>query len=411
MFIQRTLAAALTRYASKFPVIAVVGPRQAGKTTIVQESFPQHKYFSLEDPDTLEIMQADPRDFLERDYGTPGIIIDEFQNDPHILSYMQGIIDRNRRPGYFILTGSQNFLMNQAITQSLAGRVALLTLLPLSLKELALDNLLPQDLDTAIFEGGYPDIFARTIVPSEFYPQYTKTYVERDVRQLSNVGNLTDFQRFMRLCAGRMGQLLNVSSLADDCNISVPTANAWLSILQASYVIFLLQPHFENFSKRLIKSPKLYFYDTGLACWLLKIGSAEQVSQHYLRGGLFESLVLSELYKRFYNQGQEPSIYFWRDSHGHEIDCLIDYGTTLIPIEIKSGKTINQRFFEGLHHWCNLAKVDYESSFVVYGGTETQSRSTGHIVSWQSAADIIQDLPSPSTLPRKAEPPESKSTK
>lgn len=389
MFIKRSLEATLTQYASKFPIVAVVGPRQAGKTTLVQENFPNYKYFSLEDPDTLETVRTDPRDFLERDYGTPGIIIDEFQNEPQILSYMQGIVDRNRRPGYFILTGSHNFLMNQAITQSLAGRIALLTLLPLSLKELRHANMLSDNLDTAIFNGGYPDIFSRKIHPTEFYPQYTKTYVERDVRQLVNVGNLSDFQRFMRLCAGRMGQLLNVSSLADDCNISVSTANSWLSILEASYVIFLLQPHFENFSKRLIKSPKLYFFDTGLACWLLKIGSAEQVNEHYLRGSLVESLVISEMYKQFCNQGQEPSIYFWRDSHGREIDCLLDYGTTLIPIEIKSGKTINQRFFDGLHYWCDLAKIDHSKGYVVYGGTETQSRSLGTIISWQDVANIV----------------------
>jgi predicted AAA+ superfamily ATPase len=389
MFIKRNLETTLTHYASKFPVVAVVGPRQAGKTTLVKENFPNYKYFSLEDPDTFEIVQADPRDFLERNYGTQGVIIDEFQNDPTILSYMQGIVDRNRRPGYFILTGSHNFLMNQAISQTLAGRVAILTLLPLSLKELRQDHRLINDLDSTIFNGGYPDIFSHNIVPNEFYPQYVKTYVERDVRQLTNVVNLVDFQRFMRLCAGRVGQLLNVTALSDDCNVSVPTINSWLSILQASYVIFLMQPHFKNFSKRLIKAPKLYFYDTGLACWLLKIISSDQITDHYLRGGLVESLILSELYKKFYNQGKEPSLYFWRDSHGHEIDCLLDFGTTLIPIEIKSGTTVNQRFFDGLHYWCDLANIDRSKGFVVYGGMETQARQFGTLVSWQDAADIV----------------------
>ena len=389
MFIKRNLKAILTRYASKFLVVAVVGPRQAGKTTLVRKTFPKYKYFSLEDPDTLEAVRDDPRNFLEKDYGTDGVILDEFQNEPKILSYMQGIVDSRQKPGYFILTGSHNFLMNQAITQSLAGRVALLTLLPFSLRELAGNALLAKDLDTSIFDGGYPDIFSRQIHPAEFYPQYTKTYVERDVRQLVNIGNLSDFQRFMRLCAGRIGQLLNISSLADDCNISVSTVKAWLSILEASYIIFLLQPHFKNFSKRLIKSPKLYFYDTGLACWLLKIASKEQVGEHYLRGGLVESLIISELYKRFYNQGKEPSIYFWRDSHGHEIDCLLDYGTKLIPIEIKSGKTINRSFFDGLRYWCAIAKVDSSQTYIVYAGNENQIRSTGNIISWRFSADII----------------------
>jgi uncharacterized protein len=389
MFIKRNLEPILLKYASKFSVVAVVGPRQAGKTTLAREAFPQHKYFSLEDPDTLEAIRSDPRYFLEKDYETSGVILDEFQNEPSLLSYMQGIVDSKRRPGYFILTGSHNFLMNQAITQSLAGRVALLTLLPFSLKELKDNSLLTNNLDTALVNGCYPDIFSRQIDPTDFYPQYTKTYVERDIRQLINVVNLSSFQRFMRFCAGRIGQLINLSSLADDCNISVQTVNAWLSILEASYIIFLLQPHFKNFSKRLTKSPKLYFYDTGLACWLLKIASSEQMSNHYLRGNLVESMVISELYKQFYHQGKEPSIYFWRDSHGHEVDCLLDYGTKLTPIEIKSGKTINQRFFDGLTYWNALSENDPARGYVVYGGTDGLSRSTGQVISWQSAADIV----------------------
>ena len=389
VFIKRILESSLINYASKFPVVAVIGPRQSGKTTLTQKTFPNHKYFSLESPDVLEFVRNDPRGLLEKDYGSAGIILDEFQNEPKILSYIQGIVDSNRRPGYFIITGSHNFLMNQAITQSLAGRVALLTLLPLSIKELYNAKLLTNDPDVSIFNGGYPDIFSSNITATEFYPNYTKTYVERDVRQLTNVVNLSDFQKFMRLCAGRIGQILNVSSLANDCNISVPTANAWLSILQASYVIYLLQPHSQNFSKRLIKSPKLYFYDMGLACWLLRIESIEQLSDHYLRGGLFESLIISEFYKAFYNNGKEPSIYFWRDSHGREVDCLLDYGTRLIPVEIKSGKTINQRFFDGLEYWCNLAQVDPKNGCVVYGGTEKQTRASGSVVGWQNAADII----------------------
>ncbi len=388
MFIARTLANTLLRYASMFPVVAIVGPRQSGKTTLAQETFPGHRYFSLENPDTLALVRADPRGFLEKEYGS-GIIIDEFHNEPHILSYMQGIIDANRRPGYFILTGSHNFLMNQAISQSLAGRVGLLTLLPLANNELRANNVLDNDIDTATFKGGYPDIFARAIPPADFYQQYTKTYVERDVRQLINITSLSDFQRFMRLCAGRIGQILNVSSLADDCGISVPTVKAWLSVLEASYIIFQLQPHFNNFSKRLIKSPKLYFYDTGLACWLLKITSPEQLNEHYLRGGLAESFIITEIFKAFYNKGKEPSIYFWRDSHGHEIDCLLDYGTRLVPIEIKSGKTLHPRLFNGLHYWCDLAGVDYEKSYLIYGGTENDVGSHGTVVSWQKAGTIV----------------------
>jgi len=390
MYIKRNLTKTLKNYASKFRIVAIIGPRQVGKTTLAKKAFPDHKYFSLEDPDTLEMLQADPRDFLESDYQSKGIILDEFQNHPQLLSYLQGIVDKNPRPGYFVLTTSHNFLMNQAISQSLAGRVAILSLLPLSLNELNQQTVLSNDIDTAVFSGGYPDIHSTAITPTEFYPQYTKTYVERDVRQLSNVINLTDFQRFMRLCAGRIGQLLNVSSLSDDCNVSVPTINAWLSILEASFVVFRLQPHFKNISKRLIKSPKIYFYDTGLACWLLKISSPEQLKAHYLRGGLVESMIISELYKSYYHSGQEPSMYFWRDSHGHEIDCILDYGTTLIPIEIKSGKTINQRFFEGLGYWCKLSGMEQKDSYVVYAGNEEFSRAAGHVVSWKKAGGIVK---------------------
>ena len=279
-------------------------------------------------------------------------------------------------------------LMNQAITQSLAGRVAILTLLPLSLQERIKKTSIPKTSQDAIFNGGYPDIITNNVTPEEFYPHYVKTYIERDVRQLVNISNLATFQRFMRLCAGRIGQLLNVASLADDCGISVPTVNSWLSILQASFVIFLTQPHHEDFRKRLIKSPKLYFYDTGLACWLLKIDSADQVYEHYLRGGLFESLVISELHKRFFNSGKEPSIYFWRDSHGNEVDCIVENGKKIIPLEIKSSTTLNQRFFEGLRHWCTLAQVSPSQGYVVYGGNDTQTRGIGNTVSWKALEDI-----------------------
>ncbi len=390
MFIKRQLEPYLRKFAGLFPVIAVVGPRQSGKTTLVRQTFTDFKYFSLEDPDTLDAVKADPRDFLERDYETPGIILDEFQNEPILLSYVQEIVDRNHRPGYFILTCSHNFLMNQAISPSLTGRVAFLTLLPPSVGELRDSNLLPATIDTAIYNGFYADIFSRNIAPGDFYPQYTKTFVERDVRQLSHIGSLTDFQRFLRLCAGRIGQLLNVSSLADDCGISVPTAKSWLSILQASYIIFLVEPHFKNYRKRLIKSPKLFFYDTGLACWLLKINSQEYIADHYLKRNLFESMILSDLYKSFYNRAQEPSLYFWRDSHGHEVDCLLDFGTKLVPIEIKAGTTIQPIFFDGLNYWSDLANVSYDQGYVIYSGNETQVHSQGTVISWQSVDSLVK---------------------
>jgi len=357
MYIQRVVAQKLAHLATKFPVVALLGPRQSGKTTVAQETFPRHTYFSLEDPDIRIRLQEDMRSFLEADYGE-GVIIDEFQNEPQIVSYIQGIVDKNYRPGYFILIGSHNFLMNQAITQSLAGRVGIMTLLPLSVQELKEHSAEPLLLNEMLFTGSYPALYSRNFLTAQFYGNYLNTYVEKDVRQLINLVKLTDFQKFIRLCAGRIGQLLDYSSLADDCAISVPTVKAWLSILEASYIIFLLQPHFVNFSKRLVKSPKLYFYDTGLACYLLRIISVDQLSEHYLRGGLFESFILSDMKKHFYNKGEEPPLYFWRDSHQNEIDCIVDYGTKLVPVEIKSSKTFNERFFEKLGYYSEIARSD-----------------------------------------------------
>lgn len=238
MFLSRNLESVVQKYAKKFRVVAVIGPRQSGKSTLVKHAFPNYKYFSLENPDVIDIVKFDPRNFLEKNYGSDGIILDEFQNEPQLLSYIQGIVDENPRPGYFILTGSHNFLMNQAITQSLAGRVAILTLLPLSLSEFKDNNIGIKELDKILFNGCYPEIYDKDISSDEFYPSYIKTFVERDVRQLINVVNLSDFQKFMRLCAGRIGQSLNITSLSDDCGISVATVKNWLSVLEASYIIF-----------------------------------------------------------------------------------------------------------------------------------------------------------------------------
>ena len=389
MYIQRAVAQTLAHLATKFPVIALLGPRQSGKTTVAQETFPRHTYFSLEDPDIRIRLQEDMRSFLEADYGE-GVIIDEFQNEPQIVSYIQGIVDKNYRPGYFILTGSHNFLMNQAITQSLAGRVGIMTLLPLSVQELKEHSAAPLSLNEMLFTGSYPALYSRNFLPAEFYGNYLNTYVEKDVRQLINLVKLTDFQKFIRLCAGRIGQLLEVSSLADDCAISVPTVKAWLSILEASYIIFLLQPHFVNFGKRLVKSPKIYFYDTGLACYLLRVISVDQLSEHYLRGGLFESFILSDMKKHFYNKGEEPPLYFWRDNHQNEIDCIIDYGTKLVPVEIKSSKTFNERFFEKLGYYSEIARSDSRESSVVYGGDDEFALSKGRVVSWRNIEKIVK---------------------
>jgi predicted AAA+ superfamily ATPase len=387
MFITREMLSILEKFASFFPVVALLGPRQSGKTTLAQEAFRDYYYVNLENLDILDIALSDPRGFLERLLVHKGVIIDEFQNAPDLLSYIQVIVDREKRPGFFVLTGSQNFLMNQAISQSLAGRVGILTLLPLSLKEVADAHLQAKFSDDAIIKGGYPRVFTDAALDPEYiYPSYIQTYLERDVRAISKVTDLVLFKKFLGLCAGRIGQLLNISGLASDCGISVPTAHAWLSILQASYIIYLLQPHHANFNKRLTKSAKLYFYDTGVACSLLHINTADQLQQHYLRGPLFENLIITDIAKQFYNRAKNPPIYFWRDSHGHEVDCLIEQGNQLLPIEIKAGMTFNKSFLDGVNYWLELSKQ--KQGLIVYGGNEPMRAKSINIESWKSFSVI-----------------------
>jgi len=387
---KRTLKERLIYFATKLPAVAILGPRQSGKTTLAKLTFPQHRYVSFEDIDQRLFAQSDPRRFLRENKSEFGLILDEIQHVPDLLSYVQTEADQEKKNGYYIITGSQNFLVTQAVSQSLAGRVAILTLLPLSLGEL-IENKLITDYTKALFFGGYPRIFEQNLLPTEWYPFYTVTYIERDARQISQIQDLNAFQRFIKLCAGRIGQILNISSLASDCGISPNTAKGWLSILEASYIIFLLHPHFKNFSKRLIKSPKLYFFGTGLACNLLEIKSQESLSTHYLRGGLFESMVIADIYKQYYNRGIRPSLYFWRDSHGHEVDCIIDQGVKLIPIEIKSGETIDLSYFSGLEYWNTLSEGDPAHSYVIYAGNENQKRSKGTVVSCLNIQRIINE--------------------
>jgi len=409
--IPRTLYKSLLEAASQLPVVAILGPRQSGKTTLAKKTFHKHKYISLEDLDIRLAAIEDPRKFL-RDMcsgNSEGVILDEFQNAPAILSYIQKLVDEQEQPGYFILTGSQNFLAparhslpvrrrslsngesaggNQEITQTLAGRIALLTLLPLSITEIKTDNLLPNDVEELMFKGGYPRIYAHNVNPITWYRDYIETYLERDVRQISQVQDLTQFKYFVQLCAGRIGQILNYSSLASDCGIDVRTAKEWLSLLEASYIIFTLQPHHKNFNRRLVKSPKLYFYDVGLVCSLLKIESKDQLLTHYMRGNLFESLIVSELYKRFFNNNRRPSISFWRDNHGHEVDCIIEKASELIPIEIKASMTPYPKIFAELQQWYKISESVAANGYVIYGGNENQSRLHGTALSWRNLEDL-----------------------
>ncbi|HCT35581.1 MAG TPA: AAA family ATPase [Firmicutes bacterium] len=384
--ITRNLATKILAQAEKFPVVALIGPRQSGKTTLVRSLFAQKTYVSLEDPDRREFASQDPRGFLR---ALPeGAVIDEAQRVPSLFSYMQTVVDECNEPGYFILTGSQNFLLQEGLSQSLAGRVALLKLMPLSLSELKAAGYPLTNPEEYIFRGFYPRIYDRDIAPSDWYPSYIQTYLERDVRLLKNIADLDVFQRFLRLCAGRIGQILNLSSLGDDCGISHNTAKAWLSVLEASYIIFLLRPHYNNYSKRLIKSPKLYFYDPGLACSLLGISNQNHLATHYLRGGLFESMMISELIKTRFNAGLEPNCWFWRDQSGHEVDCLLETAVKLTPVEIKISKTASHDFFKGLHYWGKLADVPAEQTYLVYGGDDTFSLSQGNLVSWRKVSDL-----------------------
>lgn len=387
--IKRELSQALKEAAGLFPVVAVLGPRQSGKTTLVQTTFTAHKYVSLEDLDIRELANLDPRRFLQ-DYPTStGLILDEIQHAPNLLSYIQTIVDREKKNGYFIITGSQNLLVDEAVTQTLAGRIALLTLFPLSLSELENASLIPKKIEEAVFKGSYPRVYAENIPSEKVYANYIRTYVERDVRTIKNISDLNTFQRFIQLCAGRIGQILNLSSLGNDCSIDHKTARSWLSILEATYVIFLLYPYYKNFGKRLIKSPKLYFVDTGVACSLLRIKSSEELIEHYLRGNLVESFLIGDFYKQYYNVDQQPHIYFWRDTQDHEVDCLIDNVTTITPIEIKAGKTPSMHYFDQLSYWKELTKSTQES-IVIYAGDENQNWPAGKLISWKSAGKLLK---------------------
>jgi predicted AAA+ superfamily ATPase len=391
MYIKRNLTENIIEDAKKAPVIAILGPRQSGKTTVAREAFPQHTYVSLEDYDVREFATADPRTFLKDHENEHGIILAEVQHVPTLLSYIQTSVDLNRRPGYYILTGSQNFLVNQAITQTLAGRISIHTLLPLSIEELKHAGKLPETSEKTILNGFYPIIYGQDYDPTKWYRDYLRTYVERDVRTLGKVEDLSVFVRFLKLCAGRIGQPVNFASLADDAGISPTTAKAWLSILEASYIIFLLQPHYKNFSKRLVKTPKIFFFDPGLACNLLGIEDEKQLQTHYLRGGLFETMMISDLHKQYYNMDRTPHVYFWGDKH-HEVDCIIEQADQLFPIEIKAGQTISGSYFSGLTHWNSLADADPARGFVIYAGDTNSTRSAGNVIGWRQAGMLINKI-------------------
>ncbi len=385
--IQRQAAATLQSLAQGYPILAVTGPRQSGKTTLVQNSFPDKPYVSLEDLDTRAFATEDPRGFLAR-YPN-GAILDEAQVCPALFSYLQTRVDADRRMGEFVLTGSQHFGLLSNITQTLAGRVGLVQLLPFSWRELQQGGVAVSSLADLLWRGLYPPLYDRKMAPPQWFANYVMSYVERDVRQLIEVQNLSLFQRFLKMCAARCGQLLNMSSLANDCGVTHKTIAAWLSVLEAGYVVFLLQPHHRNFGKRLVKTPKLYFHDTGLAAYLMGIADAQHLSIHSARGALFENWVISELLKQRYNQGLPSNLYFWRNNTGEEVDVVVEQGDQLLPIEIKSGQTFNADFLTGLNKWARYAGQVALPAHLVYGGEASMTRNGVAVHAWRDIQEIF----------------------
>lgn len=392
--IPRTLSNRLTQLAGPFPVVFLTGPRQSGKTTLARYAFPQFQYISLEDMQNREEAVEDPRGFLRRLEGR-GAILDEIQRVPDLFSYLQGFVDESRG-GPLVLTGSQHFLLSEKISQSLAGRVAILELLPFSLAELCRREALTPDtfmepgphileypglaLYEILFNGLFPRIHDLNLDAAVWLDGYIRTYVERDVHQVAGIGDMDAFTRFVGLCAGRAGSLLNASSLGADAGVTHVTAKRWLSILRASYILYQLPPHHQNFSKRIIKSPKLYFVDTGLLCHLLGIRKPEDLVNHPLRGAVFENFVINEVQKVFLHNGERPPLYFWRDFRGIEVDLIIDLGNRRIPVEIKSGETVAADFFDGLDRYIQLSHDP--GGMLIYAGRETYVRRTHAVRPW-----------------------------
>ncbi|MEA1923839.1 MAG: ATP-binding protein [Pseudomonadota bacterium] len=372
-----------------FPIVTITGPRQSGKTTLAKAIFTNKPYVSLEDPDTRLFASDDPRSFLER--YPDGAVLDEIQRCPSLFSYLQTVVDRDGRMGLYILTGSQQFGLLSQISQSLAGRTAFLELLPFSLPELKKAEILPTQIDAILHKGCYPPLYDRDILPNFWFSAYTTAYIERDVRQVLKVQDLESFQRFVRLCAGRTGQLVNFSSLATECGITHNTVKAWISVLEASYLVFLLRPHHANFKKRLVKMPKLYFYDVGLASWLLGIRTTEQIMTHPLRGALFETFIISELMKSRFNQGERADLFFWRDSNGNEVDIISEREGKLMPLEIKSGQTLSKESIAGLKKWLSLANQGATTSpTLIYGGKESYKRNDIQVTGWHECGEILK---------------------
>jgi len=384
--IPRAAASTLQRLAQGFPVLVLTGPRQSGKTTLAKSVFSDKTYISLENPDERAFALQDPKRFLQR--FPQGAVLDEVQRCPELLSWLQAWVDERGVMGDFVLTGSSQFDLMVGVTQTLAGRVGRVELLPLCADEIATSQKAPADLNSALFQGCYPALYDRDVSPPDWFANYISTYIERDVRQLVAVRNLTQFQTFVKMCAARSGQLLNLTSLGADCGISSVTAKQWLSVLEASYIVSLLQPHHRNFGKRLVKAPKLYFCDVGLAAWLMGIRDATSLDTHAARGALFETYVVSELMKQRLNAGQPRDLYFWRDSAGNEVDVVIESAQGLQAIEIKSGSTFASDWTDGLKKWQKFAGDESIQPSLAYGGTDSHEREGVQVWGWPALGKL-----------------------
>jgi hypothetical protein len=385
----RQLSTTLQRLASSFPIVTVTGPRQSGKTTLVRNLFHDKPYISLEDPFEREFALEDPRGFLAR--FEQGAIFDEAQRWPDLFSYLQSKVDSNRQAGRFILTGSQQFGLLAGVSQSLAGRAGITDLLPLASHEIPSITSKELSLNNGLLKGGYPALHTQPVTPQDWFASYVATYIERDVRQVLNIQDLSTFQRFLKLCAGRVGQLLNISALASETGINQATAKAWMSVLESSGLVYLLPPYYRNFGKRLVKTPKLYFIDSGLACWLLGIREEDILTLHPLRGALFENWVVSELIKARYNAGLSADLYFWRDNNGVEADIVFEVGTQLQVVEIKAGQTVTTDYMKaGQRSTAFATKEDLtEFPWLVYGGEDSYVRSGVKVIGWRDLSSAI----------------------
>lgn len=384
--IDRDITPYLLKQAKQFPVVTITGPRQSGKTTLAKMTFPAYKYVSLENLDNRSFAESDPRGFLK--LYSNNVIIDEIQRVPTLFSYIQEIVDENNREGEFILTGSQQFGLIEKITQSLAGRTALLRLLPLSIKEISASDKSEVERENLMFKGFYPRIYDKKIDSYDFLSFYINTYIEKDVRQLINVKDISQFIKFISLCAGRSGQILNMNSLGSDCGIATNTVKSWLSILEASYIIFLLKPYYTNTNKRLIKAPKLYFYDVGLMSHLIGIKQKEQIFTHPLRGEIFETMIVSDIFKSLYNLSLRIDLYYYRDSNQNEVDLIVEDGLKIHAIEIKSAVTFSSKFLKTLKYIKNILPEKIEGS-VIYGGDDTYEREGFKIYSFRDVVRAV----------------------